>query len=414
MQVLEWKGWRTIQISLRALGMHRIRSCLSTLGILFGVAAMTAMLAIGEGAKREALEQIGQLGINTVIVRQKDLTEDQLIKAIQNHSQGLNLRDAELLATLPQVKKAIPFKVIQAAVGGIPEHLHPDILAVTRDFSDLKGLQMQEGRFIADLDCKEKKHVCVLGRDFAKSIGFKGHPGKTLTIDGVVFRIVGVSSAYNNPKKNSAITHRNLNTALFIPIGSHQSLNRSLSLGADALTEIDVQAKSGEVVQPVAHHIKRILFKTHGAMEDAEIIIPRELLDQMQKTQATFNLVLGSIAAISLLVGGIGIMNAMLASVSERIREIGIRRACGASSKHILIQFLLETLMLTAMGSFLGLLGGFFLAQSISLFAGWPVVMHAWLLFLALGMALGVGLCAGLFPAIKAAKLHPVEALRFF
>ena len=414
MYLTEYISLRTIKISLRALGMHRVRTALSTIGILFGVAAMTAMLAIGEGAKKEALEQIGQLGINTVIIRQKELTDEQLIKAIQSHSQGLNLSDVTMLATLPKVRRVVPLKAVQATVRGIPEHVHPEILAVTREFADLKGIIMQEGRFITDLDFKERKLVCVLGKDLAAALGFAGHLRKTLLIDGSPFLIVGISSSNGSQRKGKAISHRNLNQALFIPIGSHHVLNRRLSLGGDPLTEIYVQAENGAVVQPVAAHVKKLLSRLHGKTDDYQIVIPRELLDQVQKTQRTFNMVLGSIAAISLLVGGIGIMNAMLASISERIREIGIRRACGASSEHILIQFLLETFILTTIGSLLGLLGGFFLAQIISFLAGWPIVMHAWLLLLALGMALGVGFAAGLYPAIKAARLHPVEALRFF
>lgn len=415
MSLFRYISLRDIQISLRALGMHRVRSCLSTLGILFGVAAVTAMLAIGEGAKREALEQIGQLGINTIIVRQKELTEEQLIKAIQNHSQGLNLKDAEALSLLPHVQKTVPLKVVQATVRGIPSHLHPEILAVTRPYADLKGLHIQKGRFITDIDTADKKLVCVIGKDLAREIGLAGQLRKTLLIDGMPFQIVGIISAYSGTSgKGNLISHRNLNQALFIPIGAHQVLNRTLSLGGDALSEIYIRVSSGNIVQSLAAHVKKVLGRTHGKVEDFQIVIPRELLDQVQKTQRTFNLVLGSIAAISLLVGGIGIMNAMLAAISERIREIGIRRACGASSEHILIQFLLETLILTCLGSLLGLLAGFALAQLISWLAGWPVIMHAWLLLLALGMALGVGLGAGLYPAIKASRLHPVEALRFF
>ncbi len=158
--------------------------------------------------------------------------------------------------------------------------------------------------------------------------------------------------------------------------------------------------------------IKNILDRSHNGQDDYQIIIPQELLNQANKTQKTFNLVLGSIAAISLIVGGIGIMNIMLANVSERTREIGVRRALGANKKHILIQFLLETLILTLSGGILGVIMGVALAISISYFAGWKTIVTLWSIIISLGMASGVGLCSGLYPSYKAAQMDPIRALR--
>lgn len=403
-----------IKKCIRSLLLHRLRTILSTLGVLFGVVAVIAMLSIGEGAKRETLEQIEQLGTNTIIVRKSELSEEQHIKARQNLSRGLTLEDAFLLQqTIPSVRYHAPLKIVEASITGTTAEVAPELMAVTRTFHEIKGFKLLEGRFICDADIKNRQPVCVLGYDVAKSLGKYGHVGQTLRIEDMQFSIVGIlESKLWSKGKTATLTTRNLNKSIFIPLGIESSLPRRTLLKQDPLSEIIVQIQNREHIDQTGKLIKRILDKTHNGVEDYQIIIPQELLNQAQRTQQTFNLVLGSIAAISLLVGGIGIMNIMLANVSERTREIGIRRAVGANQVHIIIQFLSETLILTLFGAIIGVILGITCTYIISYFAQWKTIVTTWSIILSLGMASGVGLCAGLYPAIKAAAMDPIQALR--
>jgi putative ABC transport system permease protein len=403
-----------IRKCVRSLLMHRLRALLSTLGVLFGVVSVVAMLSIGEGAKQETLEQIEQLGMHNLIIRQNALTEEQHAQALEKRSRGLTVFDSELLAhNMTHLRHQAPVKVVEASLTGTLKEITPEILATTRAFGEIKQLHVTEGRFICDADEKERHLVCVLGYQVAKSLGKDGHVGKTLRIENVQYQIVGVlQSTEWKASKNSHISTRDLNRSIFIPLGAEKSLPRKPNIKEETLSEITLQLQAGVNMETMAQLVKNILKRSHGGHEDYQIIIPMELLNQAQKTQQTFNLVLGSIAAISLLVGGIGIMNIMLATVSERTREIGIRRAVGANKGHILKQFLLETLVLTLGGALLGVALGFVVSWGISYFAGWKTIVTIWSVLLSLSMSAGVGLCSGLYPAVKAAQMNPIAALR--
>lgn len=400
--------------NFRSLMIHRLRTLLSTLGILFGVVAVVAMLSIGEGAKRETLEQIEKLGMNSIIIRQSTLSDDQHTQAKESKSQGLTLEDATALQnSVPNLIMQAPLKNIEASITSSLQNKAPEIVAVTRSYGEIKDLKMVEGRFICDLDHHDKKLVCVLGYDVAKDLGPWGHLGKTVRIENVQFEIVGVLQPSEwKASKNSLLSTRNINETVFIPLGIERSLPAHITNKSRTLSEIVVQMKSNQNTVQTAEIIKNVLKRSHAGYQDYQIIIPQELLNQAQQTQQTFNLVLGSIAAISLLVGGIGIMNIMLANVSERIREIGIRRALGATQKDIMIQFLTETLLLTLTGAMVGILIGVLFSFAISYFAGWKTIVTLWSIMLSLGMAGGVGLCSGLYPAYQAATLNPIVALR--
>jgi putative ABC transport system permease protein len=403
-----------LQRSIRSLLLHRLRSLLSTLGILFGVTAVVAMLSIGEGAKRETLEQIEQLGINTIMIRQNLLTDVQQKQAQESRSRGLTLEDASLIQKgIPNILLQAPTKLIKASLPGSLQNMAPEIMAVSRTYKELKTLRLSEGRFICDLDQHKKNLVCVLGSDVAKSLGESGHIGRSLRIENSLFQIVGVLQSNQwKASKNAFLATKNINQAVFIPLGSENVLRSFSHPENDQLSEIILKIKSNYDLTKIGDMIRNILRYFHGNYQDYQIIIPRELLNQANQTQRTFNLVLGSIAAISLLVGGIGIMNMMLANVTERIREIGIRRALGATRKDILMQFLAETLLLTLFGACLGVIFGVAFSFSIAYFAGWKTVVTPWSLLLSLGMASIVGICSGIYPAYQAAMLHPIVALR--
>jgi putative ABC transport system permease protein len=404
-----------VQQGMRSLALHRLRTLLSTLGILFGVVSVVAMLSIGEGAKQETLSQIEQLGMNTITIRQNEMAEEQLLKAREQRSKGLTESDAiDLRHNVPFVQYQAALKVVETTVNTALASLSPEILAVTETFDEIKGLGIAEGRFLGSLDILQRKQVCVLGCDVSKNLGKYGHVGQAIRIDNVEFQIVGILKNKNwKAGKTTVLTTRNLNKSVFIPLGADMSLpNIKQTAKQGALSEIILQISHSSKMPQATNVIKHIMKMNHGNVDDYQVIIPQELLDQAYRTQYTFNLVLGSIAAISLLVGGIGIMNIMLATVSERTREIGIRRAVGANKFHIVCQFLTEALLLTFIGAILGVVIGLCFSFLISYLAGWTTVVTLWSVLLSLGMAGFVGCCSGLYPAIKAASMNPIKALR--
>lgn len=403
-----------LQRSVRSLLLHRLRSFLSILGILFGVSAVVAMLSIGEGAKQETLEQIEQLGINTMIIRQNTLSEAQQQQARENRSRGLTEEDAVIIQkSVKNILQLAPLKSIKASLSGTLQNMAPEIVAVTRAYGDIKTLKLTSGRFISDADRNQRKLVCVLGYDVAKALGHFGHIGKSIRIENTLYKVVGVLQTNQwKASKNAFLSTKNSNQTIFIPLGTESVLRHNTLPENDMLSEIILQVKSTQSLNATAEVTKKILRNRHGIYQDYQIIIPQELLNQANQTQRTFNQVLGSIAAISLLVGGIGIMNMMLANVSERIREIGIRRALGATRLDILLQFLTETFILTLFGASLGLIFGVVFSIGIAYFAAWKTIVTLWSLLLSLAMAGLTGIISGIYPAYQASRLHPIVALR--
>lgn len=405
--------YREIKKCMRVLLLHRLRSFLSTLGVLFGVVAVIAMLSIGEGAKQETLEQIEQLGMNNLIVRQHAMSEEQRIQALEQNSRGLSWQDAIALKRhIPDLLHVAPLKIVEATLTSASAQFSPEILAVTRAFGEMKALRLSEGRFLCDLDQSERRLTCVLGYEVAKHLGQEGHIGRSLKLDNIYYEIVGVLKSIQwKASKNQAITTRNLDKTIFVPLQIDHQINSAQAQNRE-LSEIVLHVRDAQLMENTTKLTKKILGKLHGGYENYQIVIPQELLQQAYRTQYTFNLVLGSIAGISLIIGGIGIMNIMLANVSERTCEIGIRRAVGASKRHILIQFLFETLILTLIGALLGIFFGIALSMAIGFMAGWRTIVTPWSILLALIMSAGVGVCSGLYPAYQAATMDPIKALR--
>jgi putative ABC transport system permease protein len=386
---------------------------LSVLGIVFGVIAVVAMLAIAEGAKRETLEMIESLGTNNIIVRQLDLTDTQKLTAQEHLSRGLALSDVDSLnRTIPILSKIAALKEVQAAVSAAAIKDPVEILAVTEDFQRLSNLGVQQGRFICNTDIFRSNLVCVLGAELSKLLRNDGHLGKVLRLDEKIYRVVGILQERRWIRSNSsALNVRNYNRVVFIPLGTEPVTDVNRSQFGD-ISEIWLRVSRKANVPACASAVRRILTRKHGNIEDFQVIVPQELLNQAQKIQRVFNIVLGCIAGISLLVGGIGIMNTMLASVAERTREIGIRRSIGAARKHIVVQFLYESIILTIMGGCVGIALGTGGAFIISKVAGWKTTVTLWSMAVSLGMAGSVGLVSGLYPALKAAWLDPASALR--
>ena len=397
----------------RSLALHKLRSLLSILGVIFGVISLVAMLSIGEGGKKEALRQIELLGANNVIIKSVPQTEAQKIKARERLSPGLNFNDRERLkATLPAVIDISALREIQAEIMGGPVEGSYQVVAVTEDYGLVKNLGIHAGRFLCRQDQANRALVCVLGWDVSRELGAAGHPGDYLKIGDSIFVIVGIlQERHWTMPKTPVLSSRNYNQCVFIPLSSAPVLVAD----PDAITPVDevsIQFKSPRDIQAGSAAIKNILQRLHYGVEDYQTVIPQELIRKAQQTQRIFNIVLGGIAGISLLVGGIGIMNIMLATVSERTREIGIRRAVGASQKHIVVQFLLEAVILTLTGGIIGSLLGSLVPLILAALVGWEAVVTGWAVVLSLTMALAVGIFFGLYPAYQAARLDPIQALR--
>jgi len=401
-----------VEAAARSLFTHKLRTTLSALGIVFGVMALVAMLAVAEGAKRETLDLIEQLGTDSLILRQPLQTDAQLARSREFQSGGLSLADLERITHgVPGVRNVAPLAEVPASIADLAADTTIEVVATTREYFLAKGLVLAEGRTLCDLDDRRSNEVCVLGAETARALGRLGRVGATLRIEDRMVQVVGILALRTwREARDPALTARNVNRMLFVPL----SLQSALS-GATAergLSEISVRMVSSEILPAAAEVLRRSMILWHGGLEDFQLVVPHELLARAFRTQEVFNLVLASIAAISLLVGGIGIMNVMLASVSERTREIGIRRAVGATRGDIVAQFLCEAVVLTFAGGAVGLAAGTACGAAIATFAGWHTVVTTWGVGLSLSMALVVGLSAGLYPALRASRLDPIAALR--
>ncbi len=405
----------SLRIGIKSIWVHKLRSLLTTLGVIFGVAAVISMLSIGEGAKRAAIEQIKLLGTNNIRVNYLKLTGEQAEEAEKKLAMGLTYRDGQLIrANLPTVKGVTPLHFVEIEVLFGNKESSGRVIGTDEAYEWVTNFHPQEGRFITLLDVREAKRVCVIGDEVrAELFGYRNPIGRRIKIGDTWFTVVGVMEAKTVKEgKASVIKLRNINKDIYIPITT--ALKRFTDEERpNAIEEIAIQVQSEEHVLPTSEVVKRLLARTHNGVNDYEIIIPAELLAQSQKTQRVFNIVMGSIAAISLLVGGIGIMNIMLASVTERTKEIGTRRALGATERDIMGQFLNETVLISITGGTIGIMLGVIMAKLINLYAGWDTVIALYSVMLSFGISALVGIVFGLYPARKAAKMDPIAALRF-
>ncbi len=397
----------------RALALHRLRSLLSTLGIVFAVAAVVTMLSIAEGAKREAMEQVGRLGLDSIIVRNASAGNDFPDRRFGFMPEALGNKDIRAIKQIPGVERIAFAREFTAFLPerGESEVIHT--LEVNPDYFAARGLRLAEGRFISAIDVQNRHQVCVLGAELASRIESSGGGlGSIIHLEGDPCRVVGVL-LYRGHADNEAmpVVLRDFDNAAFIPL--HES-NGAIAFRDQEqyLSEIVVKISDPRSIGPASAAVRRALLWNRDSVENFELIVPKELLAQARHTQRLFNIVLGSIAGISLLVGGIGVMNIMLANVSERTREIGIRRAIGAQRRHIAAQFLGEAILLTAMGGVAGVVLGSGAALGLGFFIEWRVSISGWPVLLAILMSIGAGLCAGMYPALKAADMNPVDALR--
>ncbi|MCH7947026.1 MAG: ABC transporter permease [candidate division Zixibacteria bacterium] len=430
---------RVIQISLDSLSSHKMRTFLTMLGVIIGVAAVVAMLSIGEGAKEEVLEQISILGINNIIINAVVPEQIRTSDLGLHRSPGLSLADGENIKKFENlVAGVVPqrYEPIPSVFNGSQE-ASVRVVATTPEFVYSSSIGVEQGRFITDSDNEDFRQVCVLGAKAKRQLfTFEDALGKSVRIGDMDFTVVGVmQDKYIGRGKVEGFELKNFNEDIYIPLntavkkfdrveakrqasgGGHFFMRtKTVSTQNYNTPEIDqltVTVKDLEYVSAVSKLIEKVMQRRHAGVADYEIVVPESLLRQSEKTQQIFNIVMGAIAGLSLLVGGIGIMNIMLATVLERTREIGVRRAVGAKRDDIMRQFLMEAVTICLIGCVVGLAIGLIISRGISFYAGWPTVVSYFSIFLAVSVSTAVGVSFGLYPAYKAANLDIIDALRY-
>jgi putative ABC transport system permease protein len=400
--------------ALDDLGRHLLRSVLTMLGMVFGVAAVIAMLAIGAGAERQALEMIERLGVRNVLLRDAELRDDQLAEARET-SPGLSRRDLlAIVDAVPGVERILGRVEIES-YSVLADGITTDatVHGVSPGYGELAGLRLLEGRFLDALDEETHAQTCVIGRVVRQELfGYGTAVGRDLKVNDVWLEVVGVLAGTGSATTVQGVTVGGTDHEIYVPLSTAIRKFEHPSLDAP-LDEIIVRLAPGISPEETATLIAPLLDRLHGGVEDFNVVVPRALIEQSRRTQRLFSLVMGCIAGISLLVGGIGITNIMLATVLERTREIGIRAAVGATKRDIRHLFLFESFAISVTGGILGIVVGVAVASIVAASAGWPTVVTPFSVLLSFSVSITVGLVSGLYPAVRAADLEPIEALRY-
>ena len=446
-----------VLIAVEAILANKLKSILTGLGIIFGVAAVISMLAIGNGAQQEILDQIKMVGVNNIIIQpivEEKLEGEEGEKEKRKFSPGLNLLDVEAIKkVLPAVKQVSPEIELNSFAIRDMNHEAIKVLGVNENYFELFTLDLQSGSIFNEHQTTHGTSVCIIGGNIRMKFFPKDNPiDKTIKVGHVWLKVIGIlekRDAYVGTSEKLGIS--NSNDRIFIPAKTmlNRYLNRAIvntkkqSGGSfnifggggsmhiiasvmntsneegvsevpnyHQLDKIVVQVNETEELKPSTEILSRLLLRRHNGVLDFEITVPELLLKQQQRTKDIFNIVLGAIASISLIVGGIGIMNIMLASVMERIREIGTRQAIGASRKDIIVQFLAESTLISIGGGIIGIILGMVLAKLINELADIKTIVSNFSVFIAFGVSATVGIVFGYLPAKRASEQDPVESLR--
>ncbi len=413
---------RNIWLGIENLLLHKLRSFLTMLGVVFGVGSVVAMLSVGEGASQEALANIRKLGSDNIIITSVKPVEDEQTSTQRSHMSiyGLTYDDqARISQSFRRIRKAAPVKLLRKEARLRERSMELRVVGTTPEWFELVPRDIVAGRVIYAADQEKQAPVAVLTEFGARKIlATEGTIGQTVRIGGDEFEIIGIVKSESGQAGNIQIPDEDVD--IYIPLevardyfGDMFTKMTSGSFQREKvqLHQIIVQADGPDSVESTAAGIERMLERFHKR-KDYEMSVPLALLKQAEATKRTFNIVLGSIAGISLLVGGIGIMNIMLASVTERTREIGIRRAIGAKRRQIVYQFLIETVVLSMFGGLIGLGVGTLIPFLITYFSGMVTVVTMNSILLPLFISMGIGILFGLYPAVNAARVDPIIALR--
>lgn len=449
-----------IEIAVESIVSNKLKSILTALGIIFGVAAVIAMLAIGKGAKQEIMEQMKMVGVNNILINpvipDKGSSSEEGEKQQKKFSRGLNLLDVEAIReTLPSVKRISPEISFNstAMLNGVK--YSAKLVGVSNDYFHLYNLPLVGGAFFNSYQEENGIQVCIIGANIRAKFFSKVDPlGQYIKFNGIWLKVIGVLqktnvnltgfeekgvNVYNDniyiPIQTMLLRYQNralLNTKLvseatsvsfFGGGGGGGMMGRVVVSSADASSDVEtnynqldrivVQVTETEQLNPTTEILSRMLSRRHTGVKDFEITVPELLLKQQQRTKDIFNIVLGAIASISLIVGGIGIMNIMFASVMERIKEIGTRMAIGAKKMDIVVQFLAEAVLISVSGGFIGIFFGVVMAKLIEQIAGIMTIVSFFSVFIAFGVSAAVGVIFGYSPAKRASEKDPIESLRY-
>jgi len=407
-----------VRLALQNLGVRKLRSLLTMLGMIFGVAAVVSMLSIGAGAQQQVLAFIEQLGVRNLIVEATDVTDAQELRRIRKISPGLSLKDlriirsnvGDLTASSPR-KRLLPSSILPQ-----PRQDMPGVYGVAPEYQIIAGLKVAAGRFFTQEDTDRMAPVCVLGEGARANLFPQENAiGQYVKINEQWFRVIGLLGPQLTIQNElSGLKAENANNLVYAPIDSViYRLEDTRSTLRDEIDGLFLQLERTADSTVVADVVRGILNTSHRNAGDFGLVVPAELLAEQRRTQQIFEMVMVAIASISLLVGGIGIMNIMLASILERTHEIGVRRAVGARKRDVLRQFLVEAILISFVGGLLGIGCGFGLSRLVAMMAGWSTIVTLNSILLAFAVSVSVGLIFGIYPAAKAARLDPVEALRY-
>jgi putative ABC transport system permease protein len=396
------------------LAAHKLRSSLTMLGMIFGVGAVIAMLSIGSGAERQAMAMIDRLGVRNILIRAKDLKEEKASE-IRKKSPGVSWRDAQAIGEgVPGVELVVPrIEVEPYIILAAGTKADAKVYGVASRHAEFAGLVVDEGRFFDATDESHHAQVCVIGPAVRRDLfGYGRAIGCDLKINDVWFEVVGILAEMEGASSFQGVAIGSTAHEIYVPVTTASRKFDREPLKSP-LDEIVVRLGRDASPSQSATVVRTLLDRLHGGADDFDLVVPEALLEQSRRTQRLFNLVMGCIAGISLLVGGIGIMNIMLATVLERTREIGLRRAVGARRGDIRSQFIVESFSISLMGGLAGVVLGIGIAKIVAAYAGWPTVVTLASIVLSTGVSLAVGLASGIYPAVRAADLDPIEALRY-
>ncbi len=407
-----------VKMGLASLFVHKLRSMLTMLGMIFGVGAVVAMLSITAGAQKEMMSYIDLLGVNNIIIEAKEAVDRNELQARRAISPGLTFRDYRAISeNVAGIESSTPrkrFKPLKVLPKTAQEQ--PTLIGVTPDYLAINNLKMVEGRFFNEEDNLSSNPVAVLGESAKVNLlGYDPAAGKYVKINDTWLQVIGVLAQQASGDGDvEGVEVVNRNNLVIAPLNT--VMRRFEDNNSYLKDEIDgIYIKVGKDVDSVetANVVSALLTATHKDAGDFNITVPAGLLEQKRRTQFIFSVVMICIAGISLLVGGIGIMNIMLATVLERTREIGIRRAIGARQADIVRQFLTEAVLISIIGGLIGVIFGYTLSKVIAAAAGWQTEVSTASIAVAFGVSVGIGLLFGIYPAVQAAKLDPIEAIRY-